>query len=126
MLKTCAICGRIHSPVCTRKRDVKGIDKFRWSSVWKAKAAEIKDKHRHLCACCIREKYETVVKYNCIDIDVHHIIPLADNYDLRLNDDNLVPLCRQHHKMADDGRISREVQRKWTVPYRELMPPGEG
>ena len=36
---------------------------------------------------------------------MHHIVPLAEDYDLRLENENLITLCVRHHKMADDGII---------------------
>lgn len=42
------------------------------------------------------------------DLEVHHIVPLHEDFDRRLDDDNLISLCQYHHDMADSGVISRE------------------
>jgi hypothetical protein len=39
---------------------------------------------------------------------VHHIIPLAEDYNKRLDNDNLITLCNYHHKLAEDNQIPRE------------------
>lgn len=41
-------------------------------------------------------------------LQVHHIEPLEERFDLRLDDDNLVTCCDRHHKMAEVGDIPRE------------------
>ena len=42
-------------------------------------------------------------------VETHHIIPIAEDYNKRLDLDNLITLCSFHHKMADKGEIPREV-----------------
>ena len=39
---------------------------------------------------------------------MHHIIPLEEDYNKRLDSDNLITLCRYHHELAEKGEISRE------------------
>ena len=39
---------------------------------------------------------------------VHHITPLTDDFDARLDDDNLISLCAYHHEQAERGEISAE------------------
>ena len=41
------------------------------------------------------------------DLSVHHIVPLKVDYDRRLDNDNLITLCRYHHEAAERGYISR-------------------
>jgi len=41
---------------------------------------------------------------------VHHIEPIANAWDKRLEDDNLISLCRYHHELAEKG----------TIPAKEL------
>lgn len=36
------------------------------------------------------------------------IVPLKVDYDRRLDNDNLITLCRYHHEAAERGRISRQ------------------
>ena len=42
------------------------------------------------------------------DLEVHHIVPIKENWDKRLSDDNLITLTRLVHEQAEDGTISRE------------------
>jgi predicted restriction endonuclease len=42
-------------------------------------------------------------------IEVHHIEPIVQDYELRLDEGNLISLCTYHHKMADRGEIPREI-----------------
>ena len=117
MLKSCKYCGKIHDKKidCRQKKETlkkyreKKDDietRFRWTSAWKRKAEMIKKRDLYLCQVCIRELYDTDRRYNTEDLSVHHIIGLRQDYDRRLDDDNLITLCRRHHEMADDGRIA--------------------
>lgn len=57
--------------------------------------------------------YETYGRaYNHKIIEVHHIEPIKENFDLRLDDGNLISLCTYHHKRADRGEIPREELRR--------------
>ena len=38
---------------------------------------------------------------------MHHIVPLVEDYEKRLDDDNLITLCSRHHEMAEKGDIDR-------------------
>lgn len=54
--------------------------------------------------------YNTIGRqYNFKDISVHHIEPLDERYDLRLDDGNLITLCAYHHSMAEDGLIPKGI-----------------
>ena len=111
MLKACSRCGRVHerSFVCTPpqkqkyKRDSQA-DRFRSTQVWKRKAAAIQKRDCHLCRVCLTQK-----RYNSARLSVHHIIPLCEDYDRRLDDDNLITLCGYHHELAERGAIARRV-----------------
>lgn len=129
--KSCSYCGGIHDikHVCDKKPAKnygKGtyIDKFRWSKSWQRKRREIReDRDRHMCQVCIRELYGTEVRYNYTNIQVHHIVPLAEDYSRRLDDNNLISLCTYHHTMAEHGEISKkelflivnEQEDKWNI-----------
>ena len=39
------------------------------------------------------------------ELSVHHIIGLRSDYDKRLDDDNLITLCRLHHEQAERGIV---------------------
>ena len=63
-----------------------------------------------MCQICIRNLYDTYTKiYDNKLIEVHHIEPIVEAYELRLDEGNLISLCVYHHKMADRGEIPREV-----------------
>ena len=49
---------------------------------------------------------DNICTYN--NLQVHHIIPIDKNYDLKLNESNLITLCSYHHKQAEIKKISKE------------------
>lgn len=111
---TCSYCGivsRGHN--CKYKQHKKTYDtkadKFRQTKRWANKSKEIRQRDRYLCKVCEANLYNTMQQFNYKDLDVHHIDKLSDNYDKRLDNDNLITLCRYHHKMADDGKIPKEI-----------------
>ena len=112
MNKSCKYCGGIHprgyvckmKPKATKKNTI--AVKFRKSIVWQNKAEHIKKRDNYLCQCCIRQIYDIGKKYNYIDLQVHHAIPIMIDYDKRLDDDNLITLCLYHHKLAEIGKIT--------------------
>lgn len=117
MKKACKYCGRIHdsSYDCPRKPPKKEktgnrqADAFHWSSEWKAKREDIKERDRYLCRACLAGLPGTVRRLNQDDLSVHHIISLEADYSLRLDDKNLVTLCRYHHEEAEKGAIPAET-----------------
>ena len=40
---------------------------------------------------------------------MHHIVPVKVDYDLRLENENLITLCERHHQMAEAGEIPAKV-----------------
>lgn len=116
MLKSCKYCGRIHDSkyICPNKPIRKQYkkteeDKFRNTKAWQRKREYIKDRDKGLCQVCIRKLYNTIKQYNYIDIEVHHIEPLREAYDLRLDEDNLISLCKYHHELAEIGKIPKDI-----------------
>ena len=114
MLKSCQYCGRIHDSkyICkqraSKKKQTTEVDKFRWTSKWQKKREEIKKRDLYLCQICIRELYNTVTKYNTKDLNVHHNIPINEDYNKRLDNNNLLTVCSYHHEMCESGKIPRE------------------
>lgn len=114
MLKSCQYCGRIHDSkyICKqraiKKKQITEADKFRWTSKWQKKREEIKKRDLYLCQICIRELYNTVTKYNTEDLSVHHNIPINEDYNKRLDNNNLLTVCGYHHEMCESGEIPRE------------------
>lgn len=113
MLRSCKYCGRIHDSKyqCSSKPVRRKIrtkqNSFRSTEVWKRKSLEIRERDRYLCQICIRKLYGTTQQYNNREIEVHHIVPIAEDWDGRLNNDNLISLCGRHHEMAEAGKISQ-------------------
>ncbi len=118
MLRSCQYCGRIHDSkyICPnkpqRKKQITEADKFRWTSKWQNKREEIKKRDLYLCQICIRELYNTVYKYNTEELEVHHNIPINEDYNKRLDNDNLITVCNTHHEMCESGEIPREEVQK--------------
>ncbi|MEG0899552.1 MAG: HNH endonuclease signature motif containing protein [Oscillospiraceae bacterium] len=115
ILKSCRYCGKIHksdytcSKVPQRKKYSTEQNSFRNTSLWAKKRKQIKERDKYLCQICLEELYDAANKYNYTDIEVHHIIPLAENYDLRLEDSNLICLCAFHHHLADRNKIPKSL-----------------
>ncbi len=114
-LKSCKYCGRIHKKefICpmkpkNNKYKTSEADKFRWTRSWQKKRDDIRRRDKHLCQICIRKLYNTINKYNYNNLEVHHIVPIKESYDLRLEDTNLITLCEYHHELAEQGTIPRD------------------
>lgn len=114
MLKSCKYCGGIHDSkyICPRKprrsvykKETKP-NEFRKTNAWKEKSLDIRSRDNFMCQVCIRELYDTENKYNYTNIQVHHIVPVSEDFELRLEQDNLISLCKYHHDLAEDGKIS--------------------
>ncbi len=107
MLKACSRCGKIHeyNYKCNKGKVYKqnDIDKLRSTTRWTDKSKEVREASNYLCAVCLDEGI-----YNYKDVEVHHIEKLQQRPDLLLENDNLIALCRFHHKKADNGEISVE------------------
>jgi 5-methylcytosine-specific restriction enzyme A len=116
MLKSCRYCGGIHDRkyICPSKPKrtnykVTHVDKFRWTKPWQKKRKAINERDKHLCQVCMRKLHNTQLQYNFTNIEVHHIVPIAEDWDLRLEDTNLICLCKYHHEAAEAGDIPRQV-----------------
>lgn len=126
MLKSCSYCNRIHHKgfICSKKpsSNKKGndIDKFRWSKPWQRKREHIKERDRYRCQICLLNKYDTQIIHNTNNIEVHHIIPIVEDWDKRLDDDNLISLCKAHHELAERGVINRLELKQIVLD----IPPG--
>lgn len=112
MLKSCSRCGRIHdlNHKCyanTKQyynHDPKVVE-FRNSTAWKHKTEEIRQRDMQLCKICLAENI-----FNYKNLSVHHIVPLAEDWSRRLDNDNLITVCDMHHKDCECGKIPREKQ----------------
>lgn len=54
---------------------------------------------------------------NNTGIEVHHIVPVRESKELRLDGENLISLCREHHEQAEKGEIKRQV----LIKYAEMQ-----
>lgn len=115
MMKTCSRCGIVpQNHTCPYKhyRNKDSNDKanqFRKSKAWTRKSVEIRERDKYLCQVCIRNLFNTIQTYNYNKLEVHHIVPIHEDYNLRLENDNLITLCCYHHKLADNGQISKSL-----------------
>ena len=112
MLKSCSKCGKIHPKgyICRNNTPLPAArdsdaDRFRNTQAWKKKATDIKKRDLYLCRVCLCGIYNTQKRLNNKQLSVHHIIPLKVNFDLRLDNDNLITLCDYHHELAEKGAI---------------------
>ncbi|NFA43377.1 HNH endonuclease [Clostridium botulinum] len=119
MLISCAKCGKIHDrkfkcnvPRAYKKRGSTLADRFRNTQAWRDKKKGIKDRDKHLCQICIRNLYSTHGRIYNAKVEVHHIVPLNEDYQLRLTGSNLICLCPYHHKLAERGHIQRSELKK--------------
>lgn len=116
MLRSCSKCGRVHEnnyncKATTRINSGSLTNKFRNTQAWKKKRKIVFDRDKGLCQLCIRKLYDTYGRIYDNSIEVHHIEPIVESYDLRLDEDNLISLCTYHHKMTDRGEIPRDILR---------------
>lgn len=109
MYKACSKCGKIHdyNHKCYvgssyRKKNTKA-NKFRQTVEWKDKSEEIRQDSNYLCSVCMNKGI-----YNYKQLEVHHIEPIEQNYGRRLDNYNLIALCNEHHREAEQGKIDKE------------------
>ena len=117
MQKSCKYCGGVHDIgyVCPKKPSRKfkkrqtKADKFRSSYDWKQKRQYILKRDNYLCRACFSNLPGTIKRLNSDNLSVHHIKPLKDDFDARLDDENLITLCALHHTMAEEHDISSDL-----------------
>lgn len=113
ILKSCSRCGKIHDskyickPQVLMQKNKTKTQKFRSSYAWLTKQRSIRERDLNLCRICLLNLYDTVNRFNYNNLSVHHIIPLINDYSRRLDDDNLITLCRHHHELAEAGIIPK-------------------
>lgn len=114
MKKTCKHCGVVdENHICPHRKSRqksgdRQSDKFRNTIRWQRKRDEIKLRDRYLCQICLRDRYNTLSFLNYMTVQVHHITSIQEDYNRRLDNDNLISLCDYHHKMAEYGQIPKE------------------
>lgn len=101
MLQSCQRCGKIHEiGKCTVKKKYRPKEstettRFRSSAVWTKKRKQILERDGYACKICA-----TNGKINSYRLQVHHIEPLADNFERRTDDSNLLTVCESCHTLA--------------------------
>lgn len=116
MKRYCTICHKIHEGRCKPvfARDSRA-DRFRNTQAWRSKSAVILDRDYHCCRVCY-----AAGNICTSGLSVHHITPLAVDYDRRLEEDNLITLCRFHHEQAERGAIKAGFLRE--LAGAEFLP----
>lgn len=139
MLKSCPYCHKIHEksfkcPKAPKKKkpykyrsrfdrnDIEAV-KFRSSSAWTKKAIEIKERDMWRCLVC---RDRGVINYR--GLEVHHIEKVTESERDRLNDENLITLCADCHKKADNGELKKgylkELVKKSTEEEAKIYGQG--
>lgn len=131
-LYSCKYCGRIHPKNfdCGRKPKHGSVTdteerRFRSSAKWTKMSSSIRERDHYMCVYC-KQQEDRITR---AEIEVHHIIPVSEDYGLRLDSENLISLCREHHEQAEQGKIKRSVlqsmaarqEEKWMEDYTPVL-----
>lgn len=107
MYKSCSKCGKIHPQGHKCSVGVKyrgGIErKLRSQYAWTKKSEEIRERANHLCEVC---RDNGIYTYD--NIEVHHITKLREDESGLLVNENLIALCPEHHRQADNNEIDKD------------------
>lgn len=83
---------------------------------WLAKRKKILNRDDHMCRECKRYGKTTAAS------TVHHIIPMEERPDLKLEDKNLLSLCNNCHNGMHD-RIGNALTAKGLEWVERMYPP---
>ena len=72
----------------------------------------VRERDRWLCAACAHAEPP---RYVSARLSVHHIDPVAERWEGRLDPANLVTLCPACHEAAERGDIPRGRLRQWAA-----------
>lgn len=129
MLRSCKYCGRVHDTKhdCGRKpartKIVTHKDRFRRTQAWRDKSIHIRERDRYLCQVCIRKLHGYERQYNYDSLQVHHIYSLEEDFEKRLDDENLITLCSFHHELAENNQISKQELLRMAREQEKHPPP---
>ena len=123
MLKACSRCGRVHEyGQCSisaipynRKKIANDITRFRSSRAWQRKRKTILERDAYLCKLCLYNN-----RLNSKGLEVHHIIAIKKNAELKLDDRNLITLCRDCHELVEDDSSYQSL-----LTRLASIPPGK-
>jgi 5-methylcytosine-specific restriction enzyme A len=113
LLVSCSYCGSMHPRKvgCKKKpsriKEPNLLTRFRSSYQWQKKSKEIQKRDKYLCQYCYIHN-----QYTFDNIEVHHIESLEDNFDKRMDNNNLISLCAFHHKEAEAKKIDASLLTK--------------
>ena len=79
--------------------------KFYKSTEWIKKRKEIVDRDNNECQVCKSKGYATVGQLTALD--VHHKVHLEDSWSRRLDDSNLITLCRPCHNHQHPEKLKK-------------------
>ena len=107
MFKSCSKCGKIHpkNHQCNVGRTYTGGKerKLRSTYAWTKASLRVRDESNYLCEVC---REQGIYNYN--NIEVHHIVKVKDDESKLLDNENLICLCQEHHKQADNNEIDKD------------------
>lgn len=136
MLKSCKYCGLIHPSgfICPKKPAPAKhrnpvTDRFRRSYIWQKKQKTIVQRDFYLCRICNDAHYGVfTLPWQRTLLQVHHIEPLEESFERRLEDSNLLTCCTRHHELAEAGAIPRdylhglaETSPRWGADFLEAL-----
>lgn len=75
------------------------IEKFYSSKAWQKLREYIKARDNYLCQDCLKEGRIRAAS------QVHHIIPILRDWDKRFDEENLISLCHEHHKIRHGHKV---------------------
>ena len=68
-------------------------EKFYSSKQWQQLREYVRARDKHLCQDCLKESRITLAT------QVHHIVSILKDWDKRFDEENLVSLCNEHHRL---------------------------
>ena len=112
---SCSRCGRIHpAGQCSRPaprapKKNREPNKFRSTWAWTQKSLEIRERDHYMCQACFFGLDGCGQRINTENLSVHHIRPLREAPEKKLDGRNLITLCDEHHEQAEEGKFDNEV-----------------
>ena len=107
MYKSCSRCGKVHPKGYQCRVGIVANGgrerKLRSTYAWTKASLRVRDDANFLCEVC---KDQGI--YNYRDIEVHHIVKVKDDESKLLDNENLICLCQEHHKQADNNEIDKD------------------
>lgn len=116
MLISCSRCGRVHERGNCPKARPKAFaprtpaQKFRSTARWTELSRRVRERDSYLCQACLRDDPP---RYTTARLSVHHIVPIAADFDRRDDPANLITLCDACHELAESGEIPAEALEEW-------------